>query len=362
MVACGVISQDYIICLLVVGIAKAVAEGDNANSRSLRSVVVAYSMVMFAFSIVLLRFPAIGYMSMEDMSLAEIMDRMEGLTLFKGMTQHSQTLGPVSALSIVLITGDYIFGVRKNFWPYNIALLFAFICLWKSGSRTAFVTAVIGVTVLVFSVKQTRDVASRWRQRIVRLFTVLVLLLGIAAIMLPQFRDSLARFTAKYEVDEQVGFDDLSIDEITMSRRGAIENPIRNWKKSPLIGNGFQVSEEMGAIKSSDAKNILSAPVEKGTWIVAILEEGGVFGMAIFILWIYCCAAKLKMERCYIGYAMLITMLVVNLGEFVIFSLTSTGCFTWALMLLGVAMDVVRNRELQQSAYLSYMRDDIGIV
>ena len=36
----------------LVGIAKAVAEGDNANSRSLRSVVVAYSMVMFAFSIV----------------------------------------------------------------------------------------------------------------------------------------------------------------------------------------------------------------------------------------------------------------------------------------------------------------------
>lgn len=340
---------------VLVGIAKAISEGNNANSRSLRSVAIAYSAVMFAFSVVLLRFPAIGYMSMEDMTIAEILNSMEGITLFKGMTQHSQTLGPIAALSIVLFTGDYIFGVRRNFWPYNIALLFAFICLWKSASRTAFVTAVTGVTVLVSSVMSTRDVALRWRQRIMRFFTVLILLSSIAAIMLPQFRSSLARFTAKYETADKVAFDDLSIDEITSSRRGALENPIRNWKKSPAIGNGFQVSEQMGGVKTFNVKDILSAPVEKGTWVVAILEEGGLFGLAIFLFWVCSCAATLKKKRCYIGHALLITLLIENLGEFVIFSLTSTGCLSWALVLFGVAMDVVRNREMQPPVYFRYM-------
>ena len=156
----------------------------------------------------------------------------------------------------------------------------------------------------------------------------------------------------KGEEEKAILLNEDAVDDwITNSRRGAIENPISNWKKSPVIGNGFQVSEEMGWVKSQDMKDIISAPVEKGTWAVAILEEGGSLGMAIFLIWVLVLGSKLWSRKAYIGVAMLFSFLVSNLGEFTIFSLTSTGCFLWALVLFGIIMDELRLKEYRSDPF-----------
>ena len=339
---------------VLVGISKAIVESQEANILKLRSIIVAYALVMFGYSIVLLRFPNIGYMSMADMTNMEIAIQLEeGISLFKGMTQHSQSLGPVAALSIVLIAGDYIFGVRKKFWPYNIALMCAIVCLWKSGSRTAMVACMFGVGLLFFAVVNGAEKLARWKRVVLGFFTQMFIVGLLMIVLVPRIRGSVLRFTVKYDTGD-VPTNQITLADVTSSRIGALDNPLHNWRESPIFGNGFQVSSEMGMLRDVPIKEILTAPVEKGTWVVAILEEGGIVGMALFLAWVFIAGSRLWRQKAYIGFAALMTLLTINLGEFCLFSLTSTGCLLWALTLFAMIMDAIRLKEQRRYAYIAY--------
>jgi len=76
-------------------------------------------------------------------------------------------------------------------------------------------------------------------------------------------------------------------EEMMATRQGLIDRAMYNWRKKPLIGNGFQVSDEMQYEHRKGFADYLSAPIEKGVWISAVLEEGGVIGLSLFcFFWI----------------------------------------------------------------------------
>jgi len=85
---------------------------------------------------------------------------------------------------------------------------------------------------------------------------------------------------------------------------------------------------------------ILSAPIEKGVWVTAILEEGGIIGWIIFVMFLCACITKSIRRRAYIGASCLFVFTITNLGEFTFFSMSYAGGFCWAMVFVGLALDL----------------------
>jgi len=160
-----------------------------------------------------------------------------------------------------------------------------------------------------------------------------------AALASSSIRNGIAGFLLK-------GHDDgrgVTVDVLASSRQGLADQSMYNFKKKPMMGNGFQVSEEMQMYNSSDLRLIVTAPIEKGVWVTAVLEEGGVVGMLIFICFIFHAFYCFVRQKAYTAASVLAVLLVSNLGEFTMFSMSYTGGMMWALVFVGAVMDAMRN-------------------
>lgn len=131
------------------------------------------------------------------------------------------------------------------------------------------------------------------------------------------------------------------------TRQFLIDAQIYNFKKSPYIGNGFQVSEEMAYTKTTSFKDLISAPIEKGVWVTAVLEEGGVIGFTILVLFFLGAILTMLRRGAYTGVTVLSALVVSNLAEFTMFSMSAMGGLFWALVFIGAAMDTARIKQDQ---------------
>jgi hypothetical protein len=135
------------------------------------------------------------------------------------------------------------------------------------------------------------------------------------------------------------------MENLVSSRQFLIDRAVKNFHESPWIGNGFQVSEMQKDMRIVSWQQLLSAPIEKGVWVVAVLEEGGIFGMVLFCLFLLIAFGCLLSRQAFIGVAVLFVFVIGNLGEFTFFSMSSTGGLLWAMVFLGVAMDAARLKQ-----------------
>lgn len=181
---------------------------------------------------------------------------------------------------------------------------------------------------------------------------MMVILVGsIVTLILPSARERISQFALK---SQDVTSEDLSFGQIASSRLGKWEEGIANFKKSPFIGNGFQVSEDMQYIRAG--LTTLSAPVEKSVWVSAVLEETGILGFFVFLIFILSVFFKGNVNRCYIGNTAFLTFLVSNMGEFTLFSMSYTGGFQWAMVFVGYMFDATRQRAMNGMALRPLMR------
>lgn len=322
------------------GMAARVYVDERENINKIRSVVICYAIYMIVLSVFLWPFPSITQLSIADMTEAEILARVESISLFKGMTQHSQVLGPLAAMVAVIVLGDYLFSVRKHFLLYDIILLACMFCLIKSSCRTAMGGLVAGWGILAIKFINAQGFKKQWKQKVTQIGTVAFLAITLSIILVGPVRDRVLGFVLKYGGRDSVAVKMMKTEDILASRQGKIDDCIANWRRSPVVGNGFQVSESMSQIK--DFKTLLSAPVEKSTWIFAILEEGGVIGELIFCLWVLTVIVLLSRRHAHIGLACFMTLITLNLGEFTIFSLSYSGATLWALTFAGSVLDSQR--------------------
>ena len=100
-------------------------------------------------------------------------------------------------------------------------------------------------------------------------------------------------------------------------------------------------------------RELLSAPVEKGVWIYAVLEEGGVVGFILFSGFLIVAFFKLKRRKQYITATMLAVVTVSNMGEFAFFSMSYAGGMQWAMVFAAAVMDGQRLKR-QAIEYDSY--------
>ena len=311
--------------------------------RQLRSVVLAVAVFLVVGSLAVIPFPSIGQLTGEDYEIA-LMSGVELKSLFKGMTNHSQMLGPVMAFVFTFLFADLLVNVRKMNALYLVLLLASPYLVYTTSSRTGMATVLMGVLVPSFCLMKMKGVGARWRGKARGVLFGLFVLAAVAVVAVPRLRESVARFAMKYQKAE-TGKSSFSVDKMMSSRQGLIDRQMENFWKSPVIGNGFQVSEALRSHKVKTWRDLLSASVEKGVWITAVLEEGGVCGFAVLVLFYAYLGLTLLNRGAYTGLSLLCAFWTSNMAEFTMFSMSGGGGFLWIFVFVGIVFDVARQRQ-----------------
>jgi len=321
------------------GAANQVATANRPSvALGMRAVFLAVAIFFIAGSVALIPLPGIGQLSGEEYTEA-LKNGQEVTSLFKGMTMHSQSLGPIVIMLFIVLLGDLVFAVRRSDLLYVLLILLCPLLVFKTSSRTALGGLVFGLAVLLRYIMQSRGLRRGWKSKVLSTIVVVSIVGSAALLILPSVRESATVFLLK---TKNVEAGDLTLENVTSSRLGKWEEGIANFKRSPLLGNGFQVSEDMAALRAGFT--VLSAPVEKSVWVSAVLEETGIIGFLVFVVFVLSVLIQGEKHRCYIGNTAFLTLLVSNMGEFTLFSMSYTGGFQWAMVFVGYAFDAQRNK------------------
>lgn len=333
----------FLLCLFAyIGVVTHILTTRRIRQDKLRSILLAFGIVYILGSTLLIPFPAISQLTGEDYANAVAAGR-HVTSLFTGMTNQSQCLGPVISILSCFLLGDLLFAVRRWDKLYVLLLSCCPILIYKTSSRTAMGTYLIGTVIVLFFFMKARGITSKWRSKALGAITSLGVLALLVASMSSGVRQGALNFMLKW--GDETKASDISVEALASTRQGLVDSALKNFKKSPLYGNGFQVSENMSRYKARSIKDVLSAPIEKGVWVTAVLEEGGVAGFVIFLLFLLTCWIMLTRCHAYLGCSLLMTFLVSNFGEFSFFSMSYIGGFMWAMVFMGLTFDCVRNRD-----------------
>lgn len=314
---------------------------ERVTESSLRTMILVFVILLVVGSLLVSPFPEISQLRYERL----LMSTDAGISLFTGLTNHSQALGPMMAILSVFLFADLVFSIQKSEKLYIVLLLLCPYLIYKTSSRTAMGSYIIGmlfVSFIAFHCK--RFVQSRWRRSIVNAMFFVGFIGVLSVFLVPSIREKATMFVAKTNEDVS----ELTTENIMRSREAVLDNALYNWRMKPVTGNGFQVSELYQNVKINGIKDIISAPVEKSTWTYAILEEGGIIGLIIFLFFILISICLMLKRNAYVGASLLFTFIVINFGEFTMFSMSGVGGFYWLLVFLGIALDVKRNRRNSQ--------------
>ena len=333
-----------------VGTAKMALASGHEYIRELRAMVVA-AFTFFVFgSVVLFAFPGIGYMAREEVlnDPRFVQDIAAGtmVSLYKGMAWHSQSLGPLMSMFCLFLLGDMLFNLRRADKLYLSMIAVCPLLVYRTSSRTAMSVLICGILAMLVMFQSSCRNFSAWKVKVVNVSFAVLMPLFLVAVSLPSVREGIVRFALKYDTDVDSSTK-VELREVMSSRQGLIDEALYNWKKKPVIGNGFQVSEIMQYQKRESLADYISAPIEKGVWVTAILEEGGVIGIILFCLfWIPAVLALWASGYCGTA-AMLLSFIIMNMAEFTIFSMSGAGGFIWCIIFL---MAILEGKQKEQDA------------
>lgn len=319
--------------------------------RAVRTILLIFACYFIFGSIALIPFPGIGRMGAAA-ALAQGLE-VTSVGLFMGVTLQPQTLGPVVAVISTLVLADLLFALRR--WdPLYVALLLAApVLVYYTSSRTAMGTWLAGMSFTSFVFMCANRVESKWKGRALGALFMLGILTGIALFATPGIRDKALGFVLKTS-EEAVATEEFSFERFTHSRQGLMDSSLANFEESPAIGNGFQVVKRFEDMDIRSWKQLMSAPVEKGVWITAVLEEGGIFGFIIFCGFLLFVFPLLLSRQAYLGTCAFFVFVVSNLGEFTFFSMSGGGGVHWALIFVGLSLDVLRVRRAARLRAFGY--------
>lgn len=325
----------FCIFLAVMGVANEIIASLSANARILRAAVLSPIALMIIGSIALIPFPSLSLM-VEKLSL-EAMLSGEAVSLFCGMCAHSQAMGPMSGILATFVLADLVFSVRKWDPFYLLMLLCCPLIAWKTSSRTGMGTLIVGTGIVIFFFLNSHGGGRKWRTNVLSVLLLLVTFGVVALMTVPKLRERASEFAVK--AAERQERTDVSVEKMFSSRQNKIDTAWYNFKKKPMLGNGFQVSEEMVGVRRRGLASYLAAPIEKGVWMYAILEEGGAVGMVLFCGWLACLFWTLYRRHAYITASVFFAFIVSNVGEFSIFAMSYVGGFYWTLTFIAAVLD-----------------------
>lgn len=321
------------------GMANMAGQSRSFDARRVRSVVLAVMSYFVFGSIAIIPFPAISQLS--GLEYEEAVKAGHAVTsLFKGMTMHSQAIGVIMATIYGFLVADLVINVRKANGLYLALLVSCVGLVYMSSSRTGMGTVLAATMLTGYCAMRMRGIGAHWRGKVRSTMGILALLAVVAVLAVPNVRRGVVRFALKYNQTAETS--EFSTEEMLSTRQGIMDEQLAHFRRSPLIGNGFQVSYSHSFLKHMKLHNLLTAPVEKGVWVTAVLEEGGLIGFLLFVGFALTAGMLLLRRGAYTALVSFGTMLVSNMGELMMFSMTATGGFIWTFVFVSAAFDAAR--------------------
>lgn len=307
------------------------------DMRAIRSYLLAFCLVYIIGSILVYPFPQISLMNAQEL----LRSGSVAVNLYKGMTNHSQTMGMFMCCWSAFLLGDLFFNIQKPDKLYLGLILGATALILRTSSRTSMGTLLAGVVFLTYCMMQVRGINSRWKSKVVSTLTMMGVLAAALIVAIPSVRDKVAQKAMKWSGDSTTA-QSFNVSDAVSSRAGLVERSLYLWNLRPTIGWGFQVSPEVGEMEEKSGGFVLSAPVEKGVWVTAILEEGGVFGEIIYFCYAAFAFWMLMIKKAYMGATVFVLIHVSNLGEFSMFSMSGVGCIWYGVLFVSLIFDAKR--------------------
>lgn len=331
------------IYIALYGAACSAASSNPMTGDRQRAIILSGAAFMIIGSVLLIPFPAIGMMKADELMNAAAYGR-QITSLFKGITFHSQSLGPVVAVMITLTLCDMLFTVGGWRIFHLMIMAAGFVLTYMTASRTAMGSLIGGMGIASWLFMRGKGVGQRWKGKVLSVMTMVVLLLVCIVLCVPAVQDKVARFVLKFDTSAQIS--DVTLEQITMTRQGLVDFAMYNFRKKPFTGNGFQVSDDMAYVTRGSLKEYLTAPVEKGVWPTAVLEEGGVVGFVLFAGFLLVAFFTFVSRKAYAAASVLFTMALVNMGEFTFFSMSGAGGMEWTAVFCAAVLDAHRNNAM----------------
>lgn len=271
---------------------------------------------LLLLSLPLLAIPGIGY--------------LRNGTGFQGLLNHPQAFGPTVALVAVLV-GGRLLGAQKPAWRDFALLALCFVLVILSEARTAGIAMVLG---LVGSAWLAPRFAGVPRRRMLQglqskrlQMVVVVFSLGVV-IAAPLFSGAITSYLFKRSNASSL------LTAADASRGALVLKMFENIKNTPWTGIGFGIASEPAYMEVQRDPVLglpLSALVEKGVMPIAVVEELGIIGALAIVGWLWVMlrrGARAGVSQ----FAVLITLLLVNFGESMFFSVGGMGMLLLVLL------------------------------
>lgn len=267
---------------------------------------------------------------------------MRNGTGFQGVLFHPQSFGPTMALLGAFVISRMLAEPKPMWRSISMAgLCLVFVVL--SGARTAALALVLGVTISIIIIVLLRGFSARqvvpgFRSGRLRIFLVFILI-GVA-LNGSMLSDVLNNFMNKNSGDESVNI----VSAYEKSRGFLIDAMLGNIDENPWTGIGFGIASlptTMNIERDPVFGLPVSATIEKGVLPLAVLEELGVVGFVLFIVWLslfIMCAVRGGMAQ----ISVLLTLLLFNFGESTLFS--SSGFGLLPIVLIGWSVSSSSNK------------------
>lgn len=313
----------------------------------------AFSIIIIAGSIATLPFPSIAYyvtarhvISKAGVAAAEEFLQYRDQNLFCGITIHSQFLAPMLSCIAGWLICDMLY-IEKKFEKIHLALIAVIPpMLYATRSRIGFFSFGVMLIMVYFycmpRIRLRSDIKGRINVGFICLLFMIVAAMGIA-----QVRDqSISKWLRKTNdiVDDQRSL----TEALTSSRQGAIEANMRDFRRAPLLGTGFQVIERHRQLYDAGYISLFSAPIEKGILPLMVLGETGVLGASVFAVFLIVFYFSCVQHRYYATLSLFTVLLSTNMAESTFFSPSGGGGIYWMMTVVGgfiVDMMVGRMRQ-----------------
>jgi len=275
---------------------------------------------------------------------------------FAGITAHSQCLGPILVCVFGWALCDMLFLMKRFCWVHVFVLAMCPVFIFMTRSRTAFLALIVfSLALWGFCMPRIR-VASKLRQKAVSMAFFGFVMLFIAGIAAEISNQSVTKFLRKIETDVSEDTRDLT-QALTESRMGKIEQGYEEFKRSPLLGNGFQVIEEHIAEYQAGRISLYSAPIEKGFWPTMVLGETGILGFVTFMVFLLCFYSTCFRKRYVVTISLFSMYLFSNFGEANIFAPGGNGGPEWMLTVVGgFVIDLLVQNDADRRRAMQYER------
>ena len=259
---------------------------------------------------------------------------------FQGLLNHPQVFGSTVAL-VGAMVGGKLLGVSRPRWRDLALLAICVVLIVLSEARTGGLAMVLGlfgsaILLPVFSGMPRKKMLPSLYSRRFQAMALISLAGAIAAG--PILSDYL------YKNSNATSF----INAADASRGNLVIRMIENISESPWTGIGFGIAsnpEYMAVVRDPLFGLPISATGEKGVMPIAIVEELGVFGALAVFGWLLVVLRHGAREGA-TYFTILLTLLLLNLGESMLFSIGGMGM----LLLIFLTSSVTSTKKYEKKA------------